>query len=197
MWDALLSEAARLCSEERSSSSAVLSRCAASIVLARSSLDAYLSEFIEWRRLSPRIKRARFSDALTRICEELSLPPPSFAGGLWGELSLLNDIRNELVHHKAARFEAGQSPEGIIERLVAHGVMGKPSSDRTWETMVASEPTARWACTLVGRVIIHLESIPNQRHRSLLIVTNRVNRILSMVNTSIGRPSGGDHGPAD
>ena len=188
MWDALLFEAAHLCGEQRStSSSASSSRYVASIILARASFDAYLSEFIEWRDLPNRLKHARFRDALDGIYKEFSLPPPSFAEGLWSEFSLLNDIRNELVHHKAGRFKPGQSPKSLIERLVSAKVINKPKAIRTWETVISSHATARWACAVAGKSIVHLESISNchyQRYRSLQIVKERITSILSVISIS-------------
>jgi len=195
MWDGLLSEAARLCAQGHPRSSDIPSRYAASIVLARASFDAYLSEFVEWRGLPQRIKHARFRDALIWIYKELSLPPPSFVDGLWDELALLNDIRNELVHHKAGRFLPGQSPGGLIKRLVTKGVLAaKPSAEGTWEAVVSSESIARWACAVVGRSIAHMECTSHNRRRSLLIVVDRLNQILSILKISIELPIGANNG---
>ena len=185
MWEPLLSEATRLCTHEEAKVAPPLPRCVASVLLARSSIDAYLSEFVEWRRLPHEVKHLRIRDAISQIFENLSLDAPTFQEGHWNDVLLLNEVRNEAVHHKARRYKLGKSPSGLIERLAAKGVITLPPTTKTWENIVYSDAVARWACSVAGRSVVYLESISRDRLRSLLIVQERVNQILSRINCSI------------
>jgi hypothetical protein len=153
---------------------------AAAIVLARCAWEAYATEIVEWRNLPPSIKGASFKTSVKKILFEISETEPSFElDTIWGEMQLLNDLRNAIAHHKAANLGEGESPYHVLTRLRALGVLLSESAPSTWERTVITPCTATWACRTVGRAIITVEKFPSRRVRIARTVINQIQRSLS------------------
>lgn len=189
LWPVLLREAVQQAKSAGTDKHPPLGKSAVSIIVARSTWDAYIAEFVEWRQLSPKIKYLGLYKSLEQLHRALDLSelgPPN--DSFWDDLILLNKLRNEIVHHKAALFPLGSDgPTDILGGLAARDLLAtseKPAL--TWERRVLTAKVGHWSCRTVARGILKLERIPEKRSRSYHDICNRLVETLSPLG--INRP---------
>jgi hypothetical protein len=180
LWAPLLTEAVHSTVNRARPGKDGMAAVAATIILARTSWEAFINEFIEWRVLPADLKKENFYVGLKRILHILGAEPPVFTlNSGWGHLALLNDLRNQLVHYDAAPRASGVAPHDLIRRLGHCGITVSNDSHGTWEQVVLVRDTGIWACKCVAQSILRLESLPNRARRSLNEVDELVSVILS------------------
>jgi hypothetical protein len=146
------------------------------------SWEAFTNEFIGWRKLPSRLLERNFRSTLIGIFEALDEPPPNFEKNeVWFFLNTLNDLRNELVHHKAKPWAGGKSPRNLLSRLRAIGLVAV-APQLEWESQVLKKSVASWACATVGKAIVELESIPNKRSRALTHVRELIGNSQAIID---------------
>jgi hypothetical protein len=164
-----------------------LGHYASAVILARTSWDAYLHEFIEWRDLNRDLKRLHFKEALPAIFKAIGRAPPRFeVESPWVELLLVNHLRNAIVHHDATPRDSGESPSRVYERLVSAEVIPPAAAGTTWESSVLCAPVARWSCAVVAQSILAIEAIPELRRRSFELVRDAVAKVIDSVHEARG-----------
>lgn len=156
-----------------------MGKTAGSIILARTSWDAFLSEFIQRRRLSESIAYKSFKDAIVETQITLGYSKPSFSENtVWGRLNTVHLIRNELVHHKTLAYPQNKKVVTIIDRLKRAGLIIEKENLLTWEEQVLTPSVAVWTCEVVGQAIMELESLKQGRTRSLEWVKRSVTQAI-------------------
>jgi hypothetical protein len=182
LWPALLGEAARIASMVESSVDSVnMGRAAAAITLCRASWESYVNEFIEWRGLPAKLQSSPFTPKLAGIHKRLPSLPDEFEG-FWPELMLVHDIRNAIVHYKARERSAGHGPKSLPRRLKDVAVLPEVRAGTNWERQVLRRETALWCVDVIGKSIVRLEEVPDQRRRSAVSVRVQVRQALSVLD---------------
>jgi hypothetical protein len=172
IWPLLLTAACELASAGHELDEA--GRAAASIILAHTSLDAFLSEFVEWRNLPRELKEKPFDEAITTVYSLLGAPRPQFSvSGEWRPIKNLNTLRNKLVHHTAESFKVGESPGRWYDELVSSGAI-VARDNQTWERNVCRYRVAKYACQSFSDGMLRLEGLPKLRRRSIADVSDRI-----------------------
>jgi hypothetical protein len=157
---------------------------AGAVVLSRACWEAFTNEFLEWRALPSNWKKCSFQPKLSKIYAHLTPGTvPSFDPGTpYGDLQLLNELRNHLIHHQATRVQRGTAPSNIMERLLsARALSTATQKGSDWERRALCPEVARWACRAVGSAILELESVPAARNRSSALVRGQVETALQVI----------------
>ncbi len=179
LWAPLLSEAVAACQLARRDSTRQLSAAASSIILARTSWDAFANELIEQRRLDDGTKELGIKRKIERLLEELKAEPPDFNNSsIWVDLIVISDLRNSLVHQKIAPREPGDSPRDILKKLTSIGNIEAIDETAPWEQQVFKQKVATWCCIRVGDAIKAIELIPARQFRPASFVCRQVDEIL-------------------
>jgi hypothetical protein len=175
----MLEEAVANCIRSQSGRGAEFKNALTAIVLSRSSWEAFICEFIEWRRLPADLKEKSFKNLLGGVLHAIAGAPATFdEHSVWAELACVNDLRNELIHHKAQTFDGDASPRDILVRLRGFGVRLN-DQQHTWERRCVSPSSATWACKTVARSILELEGVVAGRTRSFRLLRDKISVITS------------------
>ncbi|MGH9958816.1 MAG: hypothetical protein ACREBC_17085 [Pyrinomonadaceae bacterium] len=139
-----------------------------------------ISQFLLWRKLPDNIANKRFRKAVIETHVALGQPQPQFSEQtVWGALDTLNQLRNEIVHHKAQDLTRNGRIVAIIDGLTKGGVISRSDPSPTWEERVLIPSVAVWAHNAVGRAIITLETFEHGRARPLELVRHAVERAIN------------------
>ena len=182
MWGPLLMQAAELANIDTSSGVRATARFASSIVLARASFEAFVSEFIERRLLAKRIKGIHdLRERILAVHAALGVDAPDESSTPWVELGCVVQLRNAVVHYEAAPRSPADSPARLYGRFQSLGVVAARRKDQSWERALLTSTVASWSCQVVGQTVIRLESIATRRHRSLIHVREQVVRAIQIL----------------
>lgn len=186
IWAPLLEEASALAIRSSQERRPPLGSAAAAIIVARAAWEAFVAEFVEWRKLDSEIKRLDLQSSLRRLHETLGHTVQfSSAAAAWRPLALVNQLRNALVHYDATARATDEPPGRWFAELVKIGVVYE--GGRSWERSVCTARVARWSCEVVGASILRLESIPTKRRRSVAAVKRAVATALGPTPNSLSR----------
>lgn len=179
LWPGLLHQAASLAGSRQRQRMREEEVAACALILGRSSLEAYLNEYIRWRRLHE-IAQSEVGERLTDnkfmqmpadrklliISNSINSPEASAAAATAKEfVVLLSRIRNLIIHYKPGDSTDSRRAAAIIEQLGSLGVI-RPVISRSWQDQILLLAVASWACQQIGEVILGLEAIPHGRIRS-------------------------------
>jgi hypothetical protein len=148
---------------------------AASIILARTAIEAYISEYIVWRSLdvgNQRLPLHKKVDRIRTLMECDNVPIYEQISG--GDLVLLNDLRNALIHHDASTYGSALSPKDVLNRLKKRGILAHIKGDINWERQVLCRQVSSWACRVAAETILTFESIPVKRIRSFCAIQSAI-----------------------
>lgn len=175
LWPLLLLEASRSAAAAAQAIPDCMGRAAAAVVLALVSWEAYINELIEWRKLPGSLKRQKFQEKLDSVLVHVApSEAASRATTIWPDLALLNQLRNTIVHHKAAAAPLHPTDHPLVHALVERGVIPQPEETMSWERLLLLPSTAIWGCKLTGEAIVTMEGFHFKRARSFQSVCHAV-----------------------
>lgn len=184
MWAAFLAQAAQLSSAADGGGRLAHVQYATGVILARTSWETFVNEFVEWRQLSPDLKNLSFQSSITGIFQALDAPAPDRRRGtIWYALELVVQLRNAIVHHAAAPRTPNDFPGELEERMKAFSLLRNAPTGPTWERRAFTRETSAWCCRVTGEAILALEAIPTGQVRSYASVERAVRRSLKCLET--------------
>ena len=166
IWPTFLREAASAACQARSAHGKTqTARVAVSIILSRTAWEAYFIDFVRRRDLPKHVARQKTQDAIAAVRKELNiaLDSPSWDPG---DLVLLSELRNELVHHKPLGLSENETLRRVCTGLVRASLIEQPSARCAWENALLRPAVAEWACHTVKNAVIAWESNATKRERS-------------------------------
>jgi len=175
LWVSLLERAVDAGIEAQKERHKELSSSCASIVLARTSWEAFSNELIEQRQLPARLKNLNARRKISGIHAALQQQPVSFTlDPVWRDFMLVNSIRNLIIHQEIK----SDSPSSVITMLSNLELLQLVDPSKPWEPHVFSPPIASWCCIRASSAIVSLEQIEPRQFRPPTTVTQHVSRIL-------------------
>jgi hypothetical protein len=183
LWFRLLSEAALLAQEANKETARQMAASAASIVLAKNSIDCFIGEFGRWRNLPAEFRRFKFHNQLQflRNTQQFLV----LGDVAEKKLLVLHEVRNRIVHHNTK----DELPEAM-QRAIFYLENNHPdilSPIGNWESRLLNGAFAVWACMLAAEFVLNLERNHHQRIRAVSIVENQVRRAVLPISNLAGK----------
>lgn len=178
LWQPLLREAVESCLVAQIDIGRRIQAAASSVVLARTSWDAFANELIEQREIDQEIKALGLRRKIEGIYRNLGEDIPNFVEHkIWNHLMVANQIRNAIVHQRTTSLSAGDSPANVLQSLQTLGVISRIPHVQTWEDQVLCADVARWCCYCAAQGIVTLEELPVKQFRSPSQVRSQIDEI--------------------
>lgn len=170
IWPGLLHEASRIALSEPPVLAQYKSYYASAIVLSRTAWEAFGNEFIQTRGLDVNLKGLSLRKYLRKVFDVLGQAAPDESpSSIFGQLILVGQLRNAIVHHKADPLNHGAAPSDLVCKLGELKLCDATAS-RPWEDVLLNGDTAKWSCRTVRNAILELDSFDFGRIRARTFV---------------------------